>query len=820
MRAALTGYCLGIYLLSWAPSLHGSVALLLFSVWSCVLLAAAWFRNVAIFLCICGMGVGLLWHWHWGVGQLRQALPAQLEGEDLLLKGTVTGIPQHSDFGQRFDFLVFSAKAGGAEQDSRQSSANLTRVAAENRDSPQAFLAGSKLQLSFFGDTLVSAGESWQLELRLKQLHGFANPGSYNREAYLFRQDYVATGYVRKSEQNIRLGASPPSVALLVTSLRHGLLSRLQPLLEQARHKNLILALILGERSQLDQQQWDLFTATGTNHLFVISGLHIGLVALLCFRGTAGLLRFVAATLLPWPAQRTAALLAMSATLAYSVIAGWGLPAQRASTMVLLFLCTYLISRKLSLSLRFTMALAFVLSLDPLASTSMGFWLSFTAVGALLFFALPIPEQEPAGHKPCSGYPAWARYLRPQWIVFAALFLPLTLLLGQVSLIAPLANIVTIPLVGLLLVPLLLVASLVSFAHPNLAQTLFAAGDFLLDLIIQLLNILVSLFGLLSSISLIKPEPWQILFLVPGVFLFLLPKGIPFRSLAVPLLLPAWFVPGSAPNAQLRLDTVDVGQGLAVLVRTRQHALLYDTGPGTADGWDAGQAIVLPVLAELGVRELDRIIVSHSDSDHAGGLGSVLSSYPGSELLLGSPADLQQGREPIACVEGDSWQWDEVEFSVLHPGRQWGDDEFPKQSNNQSCVLRIQSDSFSVLLPGDITAEIEKQLVLKFRETLRSTVLFAPHHGSNTSSSYAFLKQVAAEHVIVSSGYGNGFNHPAAKVVAKHSQMGSRIHNTATSGMISISSSLDGGPLHIAHYRSENRRYWAWSGNRAVCRYC
>jgi len=301
------------------------------------------------------------------------------------------------------------------------------------------------------------------------------------------------------------------------------------------------------------------------------------------------------------------------------------------------------------------------------------------------------------------------------------------------------------------------------------------------------------------------------------VILLLMPRGMPWRYLALPLCLPLLLPsqPTPAPG-QFWLRVFDVGQGLSVLIQTQDHALLYDTGPGQEDGWNAGEAILLPALARLGIARLDRLIISHTDNDHIGGLAAIRARFPqlavsGSEELLA----LADGAS--VCAAGDSWHWDGVTFEILHPvpGLFAG-----AKRNNQSCVLRIDNGRYSVLLPGDIETRVERWLALTYKQSLQSDVLIAPHHGSATSSSYPLLKMVAADWVVYSSGYRNGFSHPAAQITARYGQFGSRQLNTAAQGMVSFRWLQEGFATEVEAYRHKQRRYWRWSGNRPACRYC
>ena len=609
MRLVIFAYCLGIVVVSRLPGLSPQLALVLAAFCLCGFLLAFLFRSTFSFALVVAFAIGMLWHWSWATVRLNAVLPTHLEGVDLIVSGEVVGLPVNSPIGQRFQFKV-------------------------RNDSGE--LAGGKLLLGSYDSIAVAPGQYWQLQVRLKQPHGNANPGSFDREADLLRRGIVATGYVRDSSVNRLLGASRFSFY----RLRYNVIAKLNRALERAVADTglqaLMLALLTGERSQLDREQWALFSATGTNHLFVISGLHIGLVSLLCFKLGSLLLRIGPAQMLQMPAQALAAWIAIVAAVAYSALAGLTLPTQRACIMLIVFMATAILSRRVSIALRFLIALAVVLSLDPLATTSAGFWLSFLAVAVLLFFT---SEQNTNPElSSFNGFftQGWARFLAPQWSIFLALLLPLTVWMGQVSLIAPLVNMIAIPMLGLVLLPLLLAGVLLLTLDSVFADTVFYLAGSVLSFLLRFLQFVQTGFAPLSTLQLPVPTLAEILYAIAGILLLLFPRGFHGRFLALPLCLPLVISAHSGvEKPDLRIDVLDVGQGLAVLLRTKNHTLLFDTGPGSVDSWDAGRSIVVPALRHLGVSKLNKIIVSHGDDDHAGGLLSVLEAYPSAAVVAG-----------------------------------------------------------------------------------------------------------------------------------------------------------------------------------------
>ena len=623
------------------------------------------------------------------------------------------------------------------------------------------------------------------------------------------QQRIAAKGYVRPDADNRLL----PAHSWNLHALRYGIRQRLLPMMQGMESSGIMLALMLGDRSQLGDEDWQLFSASGTNHLFVISGLHIGLIAGACFWLGMHLLGRFPALANRLPLQKMAALMAISGALGYSLLAGFSLSTQRALVMILVFMLGYLANRAFSISLRFLLALALVLSLNPLAALNAGFWLSFVAVAALLL-CLQSTDRLLDFQAPVHR----ARRLielvvKPQLVVFVALASPLLIWTGQLSLLSPLVNIVAIPLVGFVIVPLCLAALLLTPVSEVAARQLLRLSDWLLKLGIDGLELLLSASGDWLQVQFPAASAAALLLFGLAMLLLLLPRGVCNRLLLLPLCLPLWF-PGHARTqaADLVMHVLDVGQGLAVILRTRSHVLVFDTGARLGPDFNIGNEIVAPVLKTMGIRRIDRLVISHADNDHAGGLLPLLSALPVGHLVSSNPtleqiavagvgADVAESAFSL-CRQSQAWRWDGVEFEFLHP------DQPGYSENNNSCVLHVRIGDFAILLPGDIERRIERRLALEYGDSLRSSVLLAPHHGSSSSSSYVLLKKVAADYVVFSAGYRNSFNHPAPQVEARYRELGVTAVSTAESGMISFSFDLDSSLQPPRLYRSDNLHYW------------
>jgi competence protein ComEC len=377
--------------------------------------------------------------------------------------------------------------------------------------------------------------------------------------------------------------------------------------------------------------------------------------------------------------------------------------------------------------------------------------------------------------------------------------MPLLLaLFQQFSLVSPLANAVAIPLVSLLVTPLALLGNL-----PGMDWALQLAHAVLVPLI-DLLAWLASWPGALWQQH--APPGWAVPLALLGVFWLLLPQGFPARGLGAVWLLPLFFIPPvRPPPGALWVTVLDVGQGQAVHVQTAHHDLIIDTGPDFGGNTDAGSRILVPYLRAVGVARLDRLIVSHADRDHAGGMAGLLAAVPAMEILTSIEKSALAGRHASRrCIAGETWLWDDVRFLMLHPTLP--DYARRRSTNAMSCVLKIESAYGSVLIPGDIEGVAEAELLIRQGAALASDLLVAPHHGGRRTSSPEFVAAVAAREVIFSAGYRNRFQHPWPAVESRYRTTGAGIHRTDRDGAVRIE--LEAQRTRVIHSGEARRRYW------------
>lgn len=790
MRMSIAAFAVGIALLQQQPALPAGPALALLAVAAAGLIFAA--RQLRAFgpaargaLLLGALLAGFAWAAACGHWRLADELPFGSEGRDIRLTGVVAGLPQAFGNGVRFELEVEQADAPVPSRIS------LAWYRGWERDAePGPAREPGDAALPALPE--VHAGERWRLAVRLKRPHGNLNPQGFDYEAWLFERGVRASGYVRAAAENHRLDAFVPRFGTAVERLRERIRARFLHALPDRDYAGVLAALVMGDQRAIDSGLWQLFARTGISHLMSISGLHVTMVAGLGAWAVSFFWRRRPALMLRLPAQKAAAAAGWATAFAYCLLAGFGVPAQRTLYMLSVVALALWLGRGASGSGVLALALLLVLLADPWAVLSAGFWLSFGAL-ALLFYI--VAGRVGPGH--------WlAEWGRAQWAVTIGMVPALLALFQQFSLVSPLANALAIPLVSFVITPLALVAAVLPF-------------DALLLLAHQLLAGLMAVIEWLAQLPLAvwqqhAPPPWAVLLATLGCAWLLLPRGFPSRWAGALLFLPLVFAPPPRPGpGELRLTVLDVGQGLAVHAQTAGHDLLYDTGPQFSTDANSGNRILLPYLRAIGVRRLDGLIVTHPDGDHAGGAISVLDGIPvdwtASSLPAGHPFRHAPGHR--GCADGQRWTWDGVTFEMLHPRAVDGDSAAAWRSGNDlSCVLKVSAAGKRVLLSADIEAAAEAALLARHGPRLRADWLLAPHHGSRTSSTPAFVAAVGASTVVFPVGYRNRFRHPNAEVLRRYEARGARLLRTDRDGAVTLHLGADGETLALE--REVRRRYW------------
>lgn len=726
--------------------------------WLLVILMAFIFGKRRLWLG-CLFLFGVLWASAYANWRLDDRLVDALQGKDVLVKGYIASLPHEQDDRISFDFKVFQAGDG----------------------------VPSKLHLNWYNppnDT--KAGQTWEMTVRLKKPHGRSNPGGFDYEAWLFSNHIGATGYVRPKPMPRQI---TPFFAIsrYVAGCRQAISDRLDAALPASQQLGIIKALTIGNQDLISQQQWEVFRATGTVHLMVISGAHISLVAGLVFfavrRGWiwSGVLRI--------SPQNLAATTAWLAALLYVALAGFSVPTQRALLMLSVGLWSIVWQRNTAPIQVLMLALLVVILFDPLALLSAGFWLSFVAVALLMYVS----------SARLGSAKNWLSVTKLQIAMTIGLAPLLIVFFQRISVIAPLANWLAVPVIGVIVTPLCLLATGLAFISPMLAKVVLWPIDQLLQGLWWLLQQMAA--WPLATLSSLQPPWYGILFAILGVLLLLAPRGMPTKYLSPFLFLPLFFVSANKPKlGEIWLTLLDVGQGLSVVIQTQNHTLIFDTGAKFSEQYDMGEAVVVPYLQHQAINHIDTLIISHGDNDHIGGAASLVRTIP-ADASYSSVPEWVENQAGQFCKAGQNWQWDEVSFSFLSPGTESFDTE-----NDNSCVLKVSGKKFSFLLTGDIEQPAENWLVTQYGNALASTILIAPHHGSKTSSSQNFLEQVDPEMILIPAGYMNRFGFPHKKVLKRYQNRNIKYFDTSKNGAISLKT--DDQSLTVELARQVQKKYW------------
>ncbi|MDQ3287393.1 MAG: DNA internalization-related competence protein ComEC/Rec2 [Pseudomonadota bacterium] len=694
---------------------------------------------------------------------LALQLPGEWEQREVVVSGRLVDLPEHEARRTRFLFRV------------------------DSDDAQPAPLRGRLLRLAWYdhfdgsssGRERLLAGQGWKLTVRVRAPRGLRNPGTLDNEKHAMARRLAATGYVRDPQSAML--ASPPRG---LHAWRESMSARIADAVP-ASSSRFVRALALGDTRALDDDDWMKLRANGLTHLIAISGFHVGLVAGFFALAIAGIWWLFPSLSNRLPRPIAAAVAGLAGAAMYAAVAGFALPTVRTVLMIAAVAAVRILRRRSSAFETLALAGIAVLLIDPLASISAGFWLSFFGVAWLLWC---LPD---AGKRPLHDF------LSAQGVASLGL-LPLSVVLfGQASLAGPFANLLAVPWWSLVVVPLALIGTGLEFIHDGWGGLPWRAAAWCFDLAWPVFERLAATELALWWL----PEPrWFALPLAClAAFWMLLPRGVPGKTLALllwlPLLLPARNLPA---QGEAEMVVLDVGQGLSVLVRTRHHALLYDMGPAVRDGFDAGERAVLPALQALGAMRLDRAVVSHGDSDHAGGFPAVRKAIPLARAYAPEGSPIEQAE---TCRAGDEWIWDGVRFRFLHPPP-----HFPYMGNEASCVLRVETRHGAMLLTGDIGEVIERTLVWRDLESVRAEVVMIAHHGSGHSSDPEFISATGARFALVSTGHGNRFGHPRADVLQRWRLAGAQTHDTAEGGALQVRVGASG--IHVETRRRAHPRLW------------
>lgn len=753
LRAWLAALCAGLSAVALLPALPGRAAAL-----ACLAggFACALRRSVAG-VATAGFALGFGWAMIHGQEQLARRLPEDCLRVPVAVQGVVASLPRVSELvgggvRQRFELAV-------------------TAIQPARCAKPQHLL------MSAYDVGTVRVGEGWAFHGHLRRPWGLENPGSFNMQAWFAVSGIDALGSAGRAWRLPQLDA-PWRFAH--QRLRQHLAQRIAQAGLSATGHAVISAITIADKRAIDRQMWETLQAWGLNHLLVVSGLHVGMLAATVILLSQGLRRACHRVAVP---DRVGLGMALAAAASYTALAGFSVATTRALIMLAAFILCSAIGRHARGASALLPALALILLANPLAAVSSGLWLSFTAVASLLWLSVWQVRSNGA-------WLAWRAHL-----FLALVMLPLgALFFGGSSLLSAPANLLAVPLFAFWVVPLALLGVVLSLCgsgldagcwqlaaapvEPGLAA-IEQVQHYYLHLAAQPLSIALASLALLSLAA--PLSPWV-------------------RGLAAVLMLPL-LLPAGADDSAVRVTVLDVGQGTAVVVRKGRRALLYDTGGGDPAGANMARSVVLPFLRSRGLGALQDLVISHGDQDHAAGLDSVRSALPVRRLWMGGIHAAPPEARP--CTAGQAWHWPGgPRFQFLSPGS-----GSALSSNDASCVLTIDTGYRRILLAGDISRTQEFELLRYWQAAVAADVLLVGHHGSQSSTAQAWLNRVAPATAIYSVGYGNRFGHPHASVQARVTGQGVRQYLSWEHGAVELVFTGPAEPAVRSH-RDAAKSWW------------
>jgi len=764
----------------------------------------------------CCLSLGFAWNAYYAQSRLSNILPIEYEGKDLLLEGRVNALPQSSPSGAKFSFEVEQAFLGQERIESFP---------------PQVYLSWQPAWRNPQKVPEVIPGQRWKFKVKIKRPYGSLNPHTFDFERWSFHQDFGASGSVRSGELLLEkdIGLAEFSLAMEYQrwKLRHKILYLLP---EDARYGGVIAALVMGDQNAIDQEDWRVFNATGIGHLISISGLHVTMLAGFAAMITAFIWRRNTLPLVI-PVGKVSAAAGFLMAFVYAWLAGFQIPAQRTMYMVGVVAFALWSGRNPRSFDIWWWALAFVLLIDPMAVYTPGFWLSFGAVAAILYSMqgseglLGIPTgKELEVHWRQRLIQALREACRVQAVVTIAL-LPLTLYwFYQVSIVSPLANAFAIPVVSYIVTPLAIAGALLpDFIGKWLLLPAHTTMDYLAIMLAWMANWKWAIAW--SS----QPAWWAIALSTIGIVMSIRPGIIAeswvSRVAGLALCITLFIQPSANTNlakGEFRATVLDIGQGTAVLIETASKRLLYDTGP--IQGKDnAGQRIILPYLRGRGINHIDRMVISHSDSDHIGGAATLLKEISFDSMMGSLPStnplltNLEDRRVlSIPCRFGQYWSWDGVDFHIWHPHENTlFEVQQTRKPNEMSCVLEVRNHDSSFWLTGDVERQGEADITARLDQAAlndlqdKRLIFMAPHHGSKTSSSQELLTALNPDEAFAQNGYRNRYGHPHPTVTARYQGMSIPFYQTPDTGAqvwtFSKKSNLHARPIF---WRDDFQRLW------------
>jgi competence protein ComEC len=736
--------------------------------------------------------MGFIWSVYCACSLSSWFLNKENESKPILASGSISSLPSPGRFGKNFEFHLDKLRYQSSPSKIEYPNALIRLTSPE------------KLSLKLI------PGDKWQFLVHLKRIHGVQSPGAFDYEAWAFQKGIRASGTILDSQSNILLSQAWHKNP--IAKLRQALQEKILLHSPHSTTSPWLMALMIGERNGITQNDWQVLRNTGTNHLMAIGGLHIGILAGFAYSLASWLWRRFPALMFVMPAQQLASYAALLTVIIYSSLSGFLIPTQRASIMLTIFISTVLVNRKINPWNAWSLALFFVLIINPMSVLNESFWLSFGTI-ALILYGMS-HRLSPSG--------LWWKWGRVQWVIGVGL-IPLSLALFQeCSLASFLANSIAIPWLAFTILPLCFLSTLLILFLPSFASLLLLLADKSLSLLWLILSWIAQLPFSIWHLAI--PNNFILIAMITGFVLLLLPAGFSGRYFGLIWIMPALLYQVSQPKpGEYWVTVLDAGQGLSVVVQTAKHILIYDAGPKLDASLDMGESVVLPYLRMIKSNKIDSLVISHGDNDHIGGAQAILKNHPKTKVFSSVPDKMVKifdslgmhpdkndlsvnesfNRQVNFCKANYTWIWDNIQFSFLYPF-----DYNSNLGNDGSCVLLIDNGKHKILLSGDIEKFAEKELLLRTPEKLKADMIIAPHHGSKTSGLKQFIAAVNPEYVVYATGYRNRYHFPHQSVVASYEKLQVKAINTADSGTLQFKFTQNELIDPPEWHRAKHKKYW------------
>ncbi|MFH2013328.1 MAG: DNA internalization-related competence protein ComEC/Rec2 [Pseudomonadota bacterium] len=664
-------------------------------------------------------------------------------------------------------------------------------------------------------ETGLNYGDRVRFICKSRRPRNFNNPGNYNYSKYLALQGIFATGYLKNSGEVIRIGEGDSNY---FRKTIEGVREKIRNFIDKEpalTNREIIKALLLGEKGEISEETRDKFTVTGLAHILAISGLHMAFIALVASFFIRWILGYSEKLMLALNINKVAAILTIFPVIFYGFIAGFGISTLRATIMIVTFLMAIVIDRQRDLYNTIAIAAFIITIISPTSIFDVSFQLSFVAVLAILYLSPRILHYlSSIPHFPAKFNSSMTMMICKYTGLLTLVSITATLGTGpivayyfnRITLLGLISNIVIVPIVGFVIVPLCLLVAIMIFIAPPLASILLNLGSFITDFVINIVELLSNVPGISLWVS--TPTLFEIvLFYLFIVFLFNINRLK--RSWCIPLILfllivgdySYWYYAKNF-NRNLRITFISVGQGDSALIEfPNGKRMLIDGGGGYNDIYDTGRNIVAPFLWKEKIKRVDYLLLSHPHPDHLNGLRFIAKNFNVKEIWTnGQSVDIESYFQLMKLVEHKRIKniqvntktvpkyINGVKVEIFNPPSQLfrGQSRNLQSSiNNNSIVAKLTFKGVSFLFTGDIENKAERKLV-QLASKLESMVIKVPHHGSLMSNTKEFLNEVNPSFAVFSVGYKNRFGFPNKIVLDRYKDLGIKIYRTDLDGAITM----------------------------------